>query len=117
MRVRVRLLPLPCLHCGTRARALIHSDPYAGGERSGKQAKPDSLSAVANLHARARALLSTAGAGASTCGTRARLQFQVLVVISRLHNVLTLLCRIAYLKYMPYRKLLIKTLFMVYDDK
>jgi hypothetical protein len=29
----------------------IHNDPYAGGERSGKHAKPDALSTVANAHA------------------------------------------------------------------
>ena len=30
-----------------------HTDPYAGGERSGKRAKPDALSAAANARARA----------------------------------------------------------------
>jgi len=29
----------------------VHSDPYAGGERSGKHAKPDVTSAAANVHA------------------------------------------------------------------
>jgi hypothetical protein len=30
----------------------IYNDPYAGGERSGKRAKPDALSAAANVRAR-----------------------------------------------------------------
>jgi hypothetical protein len=34
-------------------RACIHTDPYGGGERSGKRAKPDALSATANARARA----------------------------------------------------------------
>ena len=33
----------------------VHSDPYAGGERSGKRAKPDAISAVANANARVHA--------------------------------------------------------------
>jgi hypothetical protein len=33
-------------------RISVYSDPYAGGERSGKRAKPDALSAVANACAR-----------------------------------------------------------------
>ena len=38
----------------------VHSDPYAGGERSGKRAKPDATSAAANARARACAMpLST----------------------------------------------------------
>jgi hypothetical protein len=32
-------------------RRRIHQDPYAGGERSGKNAKPDALSAMANVRA------------------------------------------------------------------
>jgi hypothetical protein len=32
-------------------RRRIHQDPYAGGERSGKNAKPDALSAMANARA------------------------------------------------------------------
>ena len=39
---------------GTRkAHKHLHTDPYAGGERSGKRAKPDALSATANARARA----------------------------------------------------------------
>jgi hypothetical protein len=38
-----------------RKRSRIDSDPYAGGERSGKRAKPDALSAEANRRARANA--------------------------------------------------------------
>ena len=34
-------------------RRCIYADPYASGERSGKLAKPDALSATANAHARA----------------------------------------------------------------
>jgi hypothetical protein len=34
-------------------RRRVHSDPYAGGERSGKRAKPDATSAAANACARA----------------------------------------------------------------
>jgi hypothetical protein len=34
-------------------RIRVYSDPYTGGERSGKCAKPDALSAVANARARA----------------------------------------------------------------
>ena len=34
-------------------RVCIHTDPYGGGERSGKRAKPDALSATANARARA----------------------------------------------------------------
>ena len=33
-------------------RVCIHTDPYGGGERSGKRAKPDALSATANARAR-----------------------------------------------------------------
>jgi hypothetical protein len=36
-------------------RRRVHEDPYAGGERSGKRAKPDALSAAANALARASA--------------------------------------------------------------
>ena len=36
-------------------RRRIHDDPYAGGERSGKRAKPDAVSAKANANARAHA--------------------------------------------------------------
>ena len=39
-------------------RQRIHQDPYAGGERSGKRAKPDALSAEANARARANAAAS-----------------------------------------------------------
>lgn len=38
---------------GKRQRRLIDDDPYAGGERSGKRAKSDAMSAAANAHARA----------------------------------------------------------------
>ena len=34
-------------------RNVLHTDAYAGGERSGKRAKPDALSAEANVRARA----------------------------------------------------------------
>ena len=36
-------------------RRRVHEDPYAGGERSGKRAKPDTLSAAANALACASA--------------------------------------------------------------
>jgi hypothetical protein len=35
-----------------KAKRHIHTDPYAGGERSGKRAKPDAMSAAANRCAR-----------------------------------------------------------------
>jgi hypothetical protein len=34
----------------------VHSDPYTGGERLGKQAKPDAMSAAENAHAHACAI-------------------------------------------------------------
>jgi hypothetical protein len=40
----------------------VHSDPYAGGERSGKRAKPDATSAAANARARACAVPPSATA-------------------------------------------------------
>jgi hypothetical protein len=40
----------------------VHSDPYTGGERSGKQAKPDAMSAAANAHARMCAIPPSATA-------------------------------------------------------
>jgi len=43
-------------------RRLVHSDPYAGGERSGKRAKPDATSAAANARARACAVPPSATA-------------------------------------------------------
>jgi hypothetical protein len=36
----------------TKAKRRVHTDPYAGGERSGKRAKPDAMSAAANRRAR-----------------------------------------------------------------
>jgi hypothetical protein len=43
-------------------RRQVHSDPYAGGERSGKRAKPDVTSAAANACARACAMPPSATA-------------------------------------------------------
>jgi hypothetical protein len=40
----------------------VHSDPYAGGKRLGKQAKPDATSAAANAHAHACAIPPSATA-------------------------------------------------------
>jgi hypothetical protein len=40
----------------------VHSDPYAGGKRLGKQAKPDATSAAANVHAHACAIPPSATA-------------------------------------------------------
>jgi hypothetical protein len=41
-------------------RRRVHDDPYAGGERSGKRAKPDAVSAEANVNARALAAATVA---------------------------------------------------------
>jgi hypothetical protein len=43
-------------------RRRVHIDPYAGGERSGKRAKPDATSAAANARARACAIPPSATA-------------------------------------------------------
>ena len=43
-------------------RRRVHNDPYAGGERSGKRAKPGATSAAANAHARACAIPPSATA-------------------------------------------------------
>jgi hypothetical protein len=43
----------------TKAKRRIHTDPYAGGERSGKRAKPDAMSAAANRRARGLSPLCT----------------------------------------------------------
>jgi hypothetical protein len=42
-----------CIGVAKGKRRRIHTDPYAGGERSGKRAKPDACSAAANTRARA----------------------------------------------------------------
>jgi hypothetical protein len=42
---------------GRRQRGLDDDDAYAGGERSGKRAKPDVTTAAANARARAAAAL------------------------------------------------------------
>jgi hypothetical protein len=57
----------PPEECGLTARSIgvakakhrIHTDPYTGGERSGKRAKPDAMSAAANRRARAPSPLSS----------------------------------------------------------
>ena len=48
-------------------RRRVHEDPYAGGKRSGKRAKPDALSTTANALARASA--STAVPAAAPTST------------------------------------------------
>jgi hypothetical protein len=64
----------------------------------GKRANPDMLSATAKAHVHAHVPPSTAGAGAPTAVPVHDSNSQpTLIVTSRLHNIFTLLCRIAYL--------------------
>jgi hypothetical protein len=76
----------------------IHSNLHARGKQSGKQANPDMLSAAAKVHVHAHVPPFTAGAGAPTAVPAHNSNSQpTLIVTSRLHNIFTLLCHIAYL--------------------
>src|SRR6266851_10046470 len=73
MGIKHSALKRKCLpeECGITAQSIstakgkhhrVHSDPYTGGEQSGKHAKPDVTSAAANARARACAVPPSATA-------------------------------------------------------
>jgi hypothetical protein len=68
------------------------------------------------MHVRACAPSSTASAPTAVLMRDSNSQ-PTLIATNRLHNIFTLLCCIAYLIIYDLSKSLIKTFFMVYDDK